>query len=900
MDTLYWLDLLQSHHRPLVGEKAFYLSALLQRGYPVANGFVIPATSFRQFLESVPWSEPLGLDLSDSSLYLDVDNPRQLQRVSQKIRQEIMAGVLPPSWLSTLESAVRAVFERIAHVATEPKNSTDTTALLLCSPSIALGELGKISLKQLSPLISFQTEGSGEAEEQGGREVEENVGLSSHLPISLSPLSTVPSLLPQGLYENYICSPDLEALTLSLKQTWAELFRARSLFYWQRAGIGLQQLNLAILVQPLWQCVASGNLQSDTSSFSIQATWGHSHALSKSEVIPDSFRVHPETGEVQSQQLGSKTLAYGFADWDIGEKLLMPNFQFLSDRLQAYLVGEEQQKQYALPEKYFKQLIELAQQLRSSVGKVFELEWTLSLTKENLEPTLHLAQIAVGGMAPFPSQVRGSVSPTSEHEPLSATEQRHSQSEADLIVSPPLLGSSTTQLPSPGGPEVVDNSKVQLVRGLAASAGRAIAKAQVISGFRKNVEVIPSGRVLVTKSVTPDWLPLLKRSAGIVAEQGGMTCHAAIMARELGIPAVVGAAGATQFIKTGDLVLVDGDRGTISHVSDRPSSAYEQEPMTEERKPRTKDKQLIATQLLVTLSQPEFIEPAAAEPVDGVGLLRSELMMLAVLEHRHPNWWVSRGRQRELVQTLSEVISQFARSFAPRPIYYRSLDLRSHEFQSLASDTETQIETNPMLGMRGTFSYMSDPTLFDLELAALAQVQQSGYTNVRLLLPFVRTVEEFSFCRSRAIAAGLTHYQQFQLWIVAEVPSVLFLLPAYVKAGVQGVSIGTNDLTQLLLGVDRDQAEMQKAFDERHPAVLQAIRSIIQLARTAGIPCSICGLAPSRFPEIIDHLIAAGITSISVELNAVERTYQAIARAEQRLLLEAARQQLGYQADSIS
>jgi pyruvate,water dikinase len=176
-----------------------------------------------------------------------------------------------------------------------------------------------------------------------------------------------------------------------------------------------------------------------------------------------------------------------------------------------------------------------------------------------------------------------------------------------------------------------------------------------------------------------------------------------------------------------------------------------------------------------------------------------------------------------------------------------------------------------------------------LELAALSQVYASGYTNVHLMLPFVRDVEEFVFCRRRVEQAGLAGNPDFQLWIMAEVPSILFLLPDYVKAGVQGISIGTNDLTQLLLAVDRDQGQLGSTLDGRHPAVKQAIKQLIQTSRAMGIPCSICGQAPAQYPELIDLLVQWGITSISVDGNDVERTYMAIARAEQRLLLEAAR-----------
>jgi pyruvate,water dikinase len=295
---------------------------------------------------------------------------------------------------------------------------------------------------------------------------------------------------------------------------------------------------------------------------------------------------------------------------------------------------------------------------------------------------------------------------------------------------------------------------------------------------------------------------------------------------------------------------------------------------------------MIATQLLVNLSQPGLIEQVQSLPVDGVGLLRSELMLLGTLEGQDPNMWLLGGHKEELLEQWTEQIMQFARGFAPRPVFYRSLDWRSHEFSSSTHSSSS------ILGDRGTFSYINNPAVFELELTALATVQKAGYSNIRLLLPFVRSVPEFSFCRQKVEQVGLTQIPQFELWIVAEVPSVLFLLPEYVKAGVAGISIGTNDLTQLLLGVDREQGQLTKVYNERHPAVMGAIAQLIQMAKTAGIPCSICGQAPALYPEIIEQLVQWGITSISVEPEAVERTYKAIARAEQSLILAAARRKL--------
>ncbi|MBE9013514.1 hypothetical protein IQ250_25300, partial [Pseudanabaenaceae cyanobacterium LEGE 13415] len=262
------------------------------------------------------------------------------------------------------------------------------------------------------------------------------------------------------------------------------------------------------------------------------------------------------------------------------------------------------------------------------------------------------------------------------------------------------------------------------------------------------------------------------------------------------------------------------------------------------------------------------ISAAADINIDGIGLLRSELMLGGMLESINPD-------------QLAKRIQTFTEAFSPRPVFYRSLDVRSHEFQTAA-------EINPMLGNRGTFSYLQDSSRFDLELAALQQVLEAGCSNLRLVLPFVRTIEEFVFCRRRIEQMGLFDYAQFQVWIMAEVPSVLFLLEEYVKAGVQGICIGTSDLTQLILGVDRDQSTMAKVFDESHPAVMNAIAQLIQSAQRFKIPCSISTQAAIT-SKLIDRWVECGVDAISVNLSAVELAHRTIARAEQRLLLNGMR-----------
>lgn len=797
MDKLYWLDQIKLQDRAKVGDKAFYLSRIMQRGYPVVPGFVVGAEVLQQFLETLNSSESLVADLPHSSLHLDVANWRQLQQVAGRLRQEIITGTVPASWVSQILTAAREW--ESDHLILRP-------TVMLPSSTQAVGNIS-------------------------------------------------------GLLESAFCPCNEEAIAFGLKHTWSQLFRARSLLYWQRAGIDLQKVNFAVLVQPVRNAIASGLLHANTSGWEIAATWGLGVAIANGEVLSDMYYIQPETGQLIEQQLGNKILAYR-VDNTAAKDDLQPVTKSLltlnNTCLVAYLLEETQQKQYALQEEYLQQVIVLGNQLVSELGKNFHIAWTIS--QETPTPKLYLTQVSA---------------------PQSA-------------------------IPN-----------VQIIKGLGAARGRVTATAFVIGNSPSKSEQFPQGVILVARTIKPDWLPLLQKVSGIITEKGGLTSHAAILARELGIPAVVSATDVTALIQSGERLLIDGDRGEVSRIKEDvasestprrwgagenlelnyshssmpslPSNSYTWEPPAP-RSSLTPSHPLIATQLLLNLSQTSLIEQVQSLPVDGVGLLRSELMMLSILEGQHPNSWLADGRQVELLERWTEQIMQFARGFAPRPVLYRSLDWRSHELPSFPH----QIQSSPqsVLGERGIFSYLLNPAVFELELAALATVQKAGYKNIQLLLPFVRSVEEFSLCRQKVEQAGLIQVPQFQLWIMAEVPSVLFLLPEYVKAGVAGISIGTNDLTQLLLGVDREQEQLAKRFNELHPAVMGAIAQLIQMSKESGIPCAICGQAPALYPEIIDRLVQWGITAISVEPEAVERTYQAIARAEQRLILEAARRQL--------
>jgi pyruvate, water dikinase len=298
-----------------------------------------------------------------------------------------------------------------------------------------------------------------------------------------------------------------------------------------------------------------------------------------------------------------------------------------------------------------------------------------------------------------------------------------------------------------------------------------------------------------------------------------------------------------------------------------------------------------ATRLYVNVAVPEAAERAAAMAVDGVGLLRAEFLLTEALGGRHPRDLIARGEQVTFVEALSEPLRRIAQVFTPRPVVYRTTDLRSNEFRGLRGGEDYEpVERNPMIGYRGAYRYLHEPEVFALELRALAEVRQQC-PNLHLMIPFVRTRWELEACLELVDSSPLRRHRGLHRWIMAEVPSVLHWLPEYVGMGVDGVSIGTNDLTQLLLGVDRDSERCAEVYDETDPAVLAAVTQIIATANRLGITTSLCGQAPSSRPGFVDHLVAAGITSISVDPDVADGVRSEIAAAEQRLLLAAARKE---------
>ncbi len=416
-----------------------------------------------------------------------------------------------------------------------------------------------------------------------------------------------------------------------------------------------------------------------------------------------------------------------------------------------------------------------------------------------------------------------------------------------------------------------------LVKGDAASPGVVWGK-PVVLGSAKEISKIKQGDILVARMTTPDFVPAMKRAVAIVTNAGGQTSHAAIVSRELGLPAVVGTGEATEVLKGRKMITVNGSTGEVFEGQPRESDV-----VYSERKPNEEVKET-ATKIYVNLGEPDLAGEVAKKNVDGVGLLRAEFMIAQI--GRHPKKMIHDGKSGEFVDQLAEGLAKFTGAFGYRPVVYRTTDFKTNEYRNLiGGQAYEKEEPNPMLGYRGAYRYITDERVFELELEAVKRVRNKmGYKNLWMMIPFVRTPEQLMKVKRIIAANGLERSNSFKLWMMVEIPSNVILLEEFAKAGIDGISIGSNDLTMLTLGIDRDSESVAPIYDERDPAVLWMFETAIKKAVKLGLTASFCGQAVSEYSDLVEKLVHWGITSVSVSPDAVERTREIVAHAEKTLI----------------
>jgi pyruvate, water dikinase len=396
----------------------------------------------------------------------------------------------------------------------------------------------------------------------------------------------------------------------------------------------------------------------------------------------------------------------------------------------------------------------------------------------------------------------------------------------------------------------------------------------------KEITRAQKGQILVTTMTTPDFVPAMKKVNGIITEKGGQTSHAAIVSRELSVPCVVGTKTATKDLKEGDIVTINGTTGQIWQGD----LIAGQKVSTPTSKPASNLK--TATKVYVNLGEPDLAKTLSKRNVDGIGLLRAEFMMANI--GIHPKYIIAQNQQKKFIEKLAKNLLQFCKNFNPRPVIYRATDFKTNEYRYLKwGKLYEPEEPNPLMGFRGASRYIQSQDVFAMELEAIKMVRNKyGYKNLWLMIPFVRTPHELIEVKTIVAQNGLLRSPSFKFYMMAEIPSNVILLDKFIDVGIDGISIGSNDLTMLTLGLDRDNNEVAPSFNEMDPAVLWSLKRLITKSKKRGISCSICGQAPSNYPELVEKLVKWGATSISVSPDAIDATREIVAAAEKKKITQ--------------
>ena len=420
-----------------------------------------------------------------------------------------------------------------------------------------------------------------------------------------------------------------------------------------------------------------------------------------------------------------------------------------------------------------------------------------------------------------------------------------------------------------------------ILKGLGASPGIASGPVRIV-GKLDQLDKVGEGDIIVTEMTTPDMVPAMKRASGIITDEGGMTSHAAIVARELGAPAVVGAGTATEQLEDGQVVTIDGDKGSVTEGATEPD---EQTDSIDDVRPENPVKPMTATEVKVNVSIPEAGERAAATGADGVGLLRMEHMILST--NKTPERYIDDHGEDAYVEEIVDGVRGVADEFYPRPVRVRTLDAPTDEFRQMEGGESEPHEHNPMLGYRGIRRSLDRPEFFKYELEAFRRLFEMGYDNVEVMFPLVNDAEDVIRARDLMESAGID--PETRSWgVMIETPAAALSVEGMAEAGIDFASFGTNDLTQYTLAVDRNNEHVADRFDELHPAVLRLIGDTIETCREYDVATSICGQAGSK-PEMVRFLVNEGVSSISANIDAVRDVQHEVKRKEQKLLLDSIR-----------
>ncbi|MGB9986450.1 pyruvate, water dikinase [Salarchaeum japonicum] len=606
-----------------------------------------------------------------------------------------------------------------------------------------------------------------------------------------------------------------------VKRCWASLFTQRAIYYRQEQGFEHSKVNIAVVVQRMVDAEKSGVMfTSHPSTGAEKVIIEAAWGLGEAVV---SGAVSPDN-YVVDRATGE------IEDVTVADKKVMHEKDPETGETVERAVPDEKRTERVLSDDEIQELVTLGERVEDHYDSPQDVEWAMADGETYMLQSRPITTIDEDAAAE------------------SATESGDGES---------------------------------LVSGLGASPGIASGAVRVV-GKLDQLDKVGEGDVIVTEMTTPDMVPAMKRAAGIVTDEGGMTSHAAIVSRELGCPAVVGTGNGTEVLADDQIVTIDGDKGTVREG--RTETENETEPI-EEARPKTPVKPMTATEVKVNVSIPEAGERAAATGADGVGLLRMEHMILST--NKTPDKYIADHGVRAYVDEIVEGVRGVAEEFYPRPVRVRTLDAPTDEFRQLEGGQDEPHEHNPMLGYRGIRRSLDEPDVFEHELEAFKRLYEQGYDNVEIMFPLVNDASDVHGAKRLMEKVGIDTAKR-KWGVMVETPASALTIDEMADTGIDFASFGTNDLTQYTLAVDRNNENVADRFDELHPAVLKLIGQTIETCREHDIETSICGQAGSK-PEMVNFLVEKGVSSISANIDAVRDVQHEVKRTEQRLILDSVR-----------
>jgi len=825
MKNILWFSEISMNDVPSVGGKGASLGEMVNSNFPVPNGFVVTSGAYFKFIEDMGIKKKI-IEAIDA---IDVENTTQLETVSANIRELIEKTRMPGQIRTEIMENYRVLSQTgsgLVEAITKEKEGNIKTQMM------------NTNLKSGPALVAVRSSATAE---------------------------DLPEASFAGQQETYLNIQGEIEVVRAVQKCWASLFTARAVYYRKKQGFGTEKVGLCAVVQKMVESEVSGIMftadpTGDLEKIIIEAGFGLGETVVSGSITPDNYVIDKKSGKMVAKKINKQ-------EW----MLIKEGKQNVRINLGPGKAGMQKMSDEKIIE-----LAQIGKRIESHYAKPMDIEWAMEHNEL------------------FIVQAR----------PITTLEKKVEGSAVQ-----------TTQKP--------------ILEGLAAAPG-------VVSGIVKvvpeieDIEKVKIGDILVTKMTSPSWVPVMKKAKGIITNEGGRTCHAAIVSRELGIPCVVGTEKATESLKDGEEVTIDGFTGKvysgeveITHTKEEIKMFEEEEidsleedlkgeaktsTMAQEEKLKIKvietqfgklkyremnaeqkaeeQRELLdvlkdlSIKVKVNVALPDAAESAAATKADGVGLLRAEHMITS--SGMHPAEFIRQNKDIDLKETVKKGIRVVAEKFPNKPVWFRTFDARSDEYKELIGGDKEPKEENPMIGWHGIRRDLDEPRLLKAQLMAIKELYSEGITNVGVMLPFVVSVDEVLGAKKIAEEIGLQ--KEIDIGVMVETPAAVWITDELIPH-IKFVSFGTNDLTQLTLGMDRNNERVQKNFSELHPAILRQLEYVIKKCKPAGVRTSICGQAASN-PEMVTKLIWYGIDSVSANIDAVDEIRKTVIKEEKKKILE--------------